>query len=73
VLRKAFEIMTAEAETCAPDFAHYPDLPCWQDNGVRLTLLAGTYDGRTAPTRGSLSASRMTGRARRGGLQTAAP
>ena len=40
-----------EAETCAPDFAHHPDLPCWQDNGARLTLLAGTHDGRTAPTR----------------------
>ncbi|MFU2487879.1 pirin family protein [Thauera sp. WH-1] len=40
-----------EAEACAPDFAHHPDLPQWQENGARLTLLAGTHAGRTAPTR----------------------
>ena len=33
------------------NFAHHPDLPQWQDKGARLTLLAGTHDGRTAPTR----------------------
>lgn len=40
-----------EAEACAPDFAHYPELPQWQDDGARMTLLAGTHAGRTAPTR----------------------
>ncbi len=38
-------------EGCAPDFAHYPVLPQWQENGARLTLLAGAYGERTAPTR----------------------
>lgn len=36
------------AESCAPDFAHYPDLPQWQNTGARLTLLAGTHGGRQA-------------------------
>lgn len=40
-----------EAESCPPAFAHHPDLPQWQQDGARLTLLAGTHDGRTAPTR----------------------
>lgn len=38
-------------EGCAPDFAHYPVLPQWLENGARLTLLAGAYGERTAPTR----------------------
>ena len=40
-----------EAEDCAPNFAHYPDLPRWQEGGAQLTLLAGSYGEHTAPTR----------------------
>ena len=40
-----------EAENCPPDFAHYPDLPQWQQGDARLTLLAGAYDQWTAPAR----------------------
>ncbi|MBL8415124.1 MAG: pirin family protein [Propionivibrio sp.] len=40
-----------EEQDCAPDFAHYPDLPQWRAGGARLTLLAGTYGEHTAPTR----------------------
>ncbi|HLO64788.1 MAG TPA: pirin family protein [Azonexus sp.] len=40
-----------EAENCPPDFAHYPDLPQWQQGDARLTLLAGTYERWTAPAR----------------------
>lgn len=40
-----------DAQDCAPDFAHYPDLPRWQEGGARLTLLAGRYGERSAPTR----------------------
>lgn len=40
-----------EAENCPPDFANYSDLPQWQDGTARLTLLAGTYGQKTAPTR----------------------
>lgn len=40
-----------EAQDCPPDFAHHPDLPQWQANAATLTLLAGNYGGRTAPTR----------------------
>lgn len=32
-----------------PDFAHYADLPRWQENGAWLTLLAGSFAGRRAP------------------------
>lgn len=39
------------AQDCAPSFAHYPDLPRWQENGARMTLLAGSHAGRTAPAR----------------------
>jgi len=39
-----------EAETCAPAFAHYPELPQWQEGGVQLSLLAGSHGGRVAPT-----------------------
>lgn len=39
-----------EAEDCQPDFAHYPDLPQWQDGAAHLTLLAGIYRQFTAPT-----------------------
>jgi len=40
-----------EAEDCPPDFANYPDLPHWREGAARLTLLAGTYGQKTAPTR----------------------
>ncbi|WXL26565.1 pirin family protein [Ectopseudomonas mendocina] len=36
---------------CAPAFDHYPDLPVWSDNGLQFTVLAGTFEGREAPTR----------------------
>lgn len=36
---------------CAPAFDHYPDLPVWTREGCVLTLLAGTYESRTAPAR----------------------
>ena len=37
-------------EDCPPDFAHYPDLPQWQEAGATLTLIAGAYGDRQAPT-----------------------
>jgi quercetin 2,3-dioxygenase len=40
-----------ETEDCPPGFAHYPDLPQWQEGAARLTLLAGTYGQLSAPTR----------------------
>ncbi len=40
-----------EEQDCAPDFAHYADLPQWRAGGACLTLLAGIYGERTAPTR----------------------
>ncbi len=40
-----------DAQDCAPDFAHHPDLPQWQANTATFTLLAGEYGGQTAPTR----------------------
>lgn len=40
-----------EAEDCPPDFAHHPQLPQWQTQGAKLTLLAGDYGGHRAPTR----------------------
>lgn len=39
-----------EVQDCAPGFAHHPDLPQWQTNAAILTLLAGNYGGKTAPT-----------------------
>ena len=39
-----------DVQDCAPDFAHHPDLPEWQANTATLTLLAGEYGGRKAPT-----------------------
>lgn len=35
----------------APAFAHHPELPCWQEGALRLTLLAGSHAGRVAPAR----------------------
>jgi redox-sensitive bicupin YhaK (pirin superfamily) len=40
-----------EAKDCAPAFDHYPDLPQWDENGCRYTLLAGQYKHRNAPAR----------------------
>ena len=40
-----------DEQECAPDFAHYPDLPQWQINGAYCTLLAGSYGEHTAPAR----------------------
>ncbi len=40
-----------EAEDCPPDFAHHPQLPQWQTQGAKLTLLAGDYGGHRAPSR----------------------
>ncbi len=36
---------------CAPAFDHYPELPRWLAGGCAFTLLAGTFDGKTAPAR----------------------
>ncbi|MCP2040790.1 redox-sensitive bicupin YhaK (pirin superfamily) [Neisseria sp. HSC-16F19] len=33
-----------------PDFQHYPELPEWQEDGVRYVLTTGSFQGRTAPT-----------------------
>lgn len=32
---------------CAAGFAHYPELPRWDEGGCRFTLLAGSFAGRT--------------------------
>lgn len=34
-----------------PDFKNYPELPEWEDNGVRYIVTTGSYAGRTAPTK----------------------
>lgn len=36
---------------CEPAFDHHPELPSWDAAGCRFTLLAGSHDGRVAPTR----------------------
>ncbi len=36
---------------CAPAFDHYPELPRWLAGGCAFTLLAGAFDGKTAPAR----------------------
>ncbi|MBF0803679.1 MULTISPECIES: pirin family protein [unclassified Neisseria] len=33
-----------------PDFQHYPELPEWQENGVRYILTTGRFGSHTAPT-----------------------
>ncbi|MCY1407327.1 Quercetin 2,3-dioxygenase [compost metagenome] len=38
-------------KACEPAFDHYPDLPLWNQDGLQITLLAGSFAGRTAPTR----------------------
>lgn len=37
-------------QTIEPAFQHYPELPEWQENGVRYVLTTGSFGGRTAPT-----------------------
>jgi hypothetical protein len=45
-------IALPEAEKdCAPAFDHYPDLPSWIEDGLQITLLAGTFSGRKSPAR----------------------
>ncbi|RHW20550.1 pirin family protein [Pseudomonas jilinensis] len=34
-----------------PAFEHYPDLPCWEEQGCELTLLVGELLGRQSPVR----------------------
>lgn len=41
--------LPAEATDCAPGFQHYADLPRWVEAGCSLTLLAGSFAGRTMP------------------------
>ncbi|SFP85430.1 hypothetical protein SAMN05216229_106249 [Geopseudomonas sagittaria] len=36
---------------CAPAFDHHPELPRWEHDGCRFTLLAGRFEARQAPTR----------------------
>lgn len=43
--------LPAEAREIAPAFDHYPILPQWHEQGLGLTLLAGSYQGRSAPTK----------------------
>jgi len=38
-----------ETADCPPAFAHYPELARWEENGCTLTLLAGSFAGRTMP------------------------
>ncbi|HEX6736476.1 MAG TPA: pirin family protein [Azonexus sp.] len=40
-----------EVADCAPEFAHFPVLPCWEENGCTLTLIAGDYAGHHMPGR----------------------
>ena len=40
-----------ESRDVPPAFDHYPDLPQWTEQGVVVTLLAGTMAGRHAPAR----------------------
>lgn len=35
----------------APAFDHHPDLPVWDQDDCHYTLLTGTYQGRSAPTK----------------------
>lgn len=40
-----------EAVDCAPAFEHFPDLPRWNDGVATLTLLAGSFAGRSMAAR----------------------
>ncbi len=37
------------AANCPPAFDHYPELPSWEEADHTLTLLAGSFAGRTMP------------------------
>ncbi|PKO32193.1 MAG: pirin family protein [Betaproteobacteria bacterium HGW-Betaproteobacteria-7] len=37
------------AADCPPAFEHFPDLPRWDEGGCVITLLAGSFAGRTMP------------------------
>ena len=41
--------LPTEEANCEPAFEHYPELPRWDDGGCVLTLLAGSFAGRTMP------------------------
>ncbi len=43
--------LPADKEECAPEFHHFKReaLPQWTENGLELTLIAGTAFGKTAP------------------------
>ncbi|MCC6076617.1 pirin family protein [Pseudomonas sp. GCM10022188] len=43
--------LPAADSECAPAFEHYPDLPRWTRDGCDFTLLAGSFEGHTAPAR----------------------
>ncbi|KAB2926554.1 MAG: pirin family protein [Dechloromonas sp.] len=43
--------LPASAADCPPAFAHYPELPRWQQGNCLVTLLAGTFAGRTMAAR----------------------
>ena len=43
--------LPAAASACDPAFDHYPDLPVWNEDGVRFTLLAGRWGPHQAPAR----------------------
>lgn len=36
---------------CEPAFDHHPDLPRWREGECDFTLLAGSYEGRQAPSK----------------------
>ena len=36
---------------CEPAFAHFSDLPRWEEQGCNFTLVAGRFAGRTMPAR----------------------
>ena len=40
-----------EAEDTPPEFAHYAELPQWQEAGATFTLIAGNYGDRQSPAR----------------------
>ncbi|PKO87443.1 MAG: pirin family protein [Betaproteobacteria bacterium HGW-Betaproteobacteria-12] len=37
------------AADCPPAFEHFPELPRWEQDGCVITLLAGSFAGRTMP------------------------
>ncbi len=43
--------LPAKDSDCEPAFDHHPELPTWEENGCRFTLLTGHYAGHTAPAK----------------------